>query len=136
MVLEDRAIGGMRAGERGGVRGDSAASGLGLTNLGDDQRLAGFQGLVSGAPEFRRRLHIFKQQQVNIGLALVEHGVEEVRSFEHRFVASGDDMAECQIASARAVEECKPKPAALRDHRHLAAEWPLCLLYTSPSPRD
>ena len=48
MVLEDRAIGGMRAGERGGMRGDRAAARLGLADLGDDQRLA-------GAGPYRRR---------------------------------------------------------------------------------
>ena len=125
VMLEDRAIGGVRAGERGGVRGDGAAAGLGLADLGDDQRLAGRQGLVGGAAEFRRRLDVFEQQQEDVGLAFVEHVVEEVGGFEHGLVAGGDDVAERQIAPARAVEERKAEPAALRNHRHLAAERPL-----------
>ena len=107
MVLEDRTIGGMRAGKRRGVRGDRAASGLGLADLGDDQRLAGAQGLFGDAAEFRRRLDVLEQHQEDVGLALVEHEVDEVGGLENGFVAGGDDVAERQIALARAVEERK-----------------------------
>ena len=94
VMLEDRAIGGVRAGERGGVRGDRAASRLGLADLGDDQRLAGAERLVGDAAEFLRRLHVFEQQQKDVGLAFVEHVVEQVGRFERGFVAGGDDVAE------------------------------------------
>ena len=91
-----------------------------LADLGDDQRLAGLQRLVGGAAEFRRRLHVLEQQQEDIGLAFVEHEVEKVGDFERGLVAGGDDVAEREIAPARAVEEGKAEAAALRDHRDLA----------------
>ena len=121
VMLEDRAIGGVRTGERRGVRGDRAPSRLGLADLGDDQRLAGAQRLVGDAAEFLRRLDVFEQQQEDVGLAFVEHEIDDVGGFERRLVAGGDDVAEGEIAFARAVEEGKAEPAALRDHRHLAA---------------
>ena len=124
VMLKDRAIGGVRAGERGGVRGDGAASRFGLADLGDDQRLAQRQGLVGGAAEFRRRLDVFEQQQKHVGLAFVEHEVEEVGGFENRFIAGADNVAELEIAPTRAVEERKAQAAALRNHRYLAAERP------------
>ena len=122
MVLEDGAIGRVRAGKRRGVRGDGAPSRLGLSDLGDDQRLAGRQGFLGDAAEFRRRFDVLEQQQEDVGLAFVEHEVDEVGGFEKSLVAGRDDVAEGEIAPARAVEKRKAQTAALRDHRDLAAK--------------
>ena len=121
-MFEDGAIGGVRTGQRRGVRKDGAPSRLGLPNLGDDQRLAGGQGLLGDAAEFRRRFDVLEQQQEDVGLAFVEHEVDEIRGFEKGLVAGGDDVAEGEIAPAGAVEKGKTQTAALRDHRDLAAE--------------
>ena len=126
VMVEDGAVGGLRAGERGRVRGDRANARLRLADLADDQRLAGLQGLFGGAPEFLRRLHVLDQKQEDVAAALVDEIIEHVGDIERRFVAGGDDMPEEDVARPRAIEEGEAQTAALRDHRHLAAADRLC----------
>ncbi len=121
IALEHGAVGGLRPGERGGVRSDRARARFRLADLADDDRFAQAQRLLGGALEFLRRLHVFQEQQKHVGAAFVEHVVDEVEHLERGLVAGGDDMTEGRDFGAGAVEERKAEPAALRDHRHLAS---------------
>src|SRR5262245_61950535 len=125
--LEHSAIGGLGAGERCGVRSNRTRAWLRLTDLADDDRLAGAKRLFGHAPEFLRRLHILEEQQENISLTFVEHVVDEVEDLERRLITGCDDVTECKIARSRTVEKRKAQAAALGNDRHLAfaerARW-------------
>jgi hypothetical protein len=121
VALEYGAVGGLRACECRGVRSHRTAAGRGLADLMNDQRLAGLERFFRHAGEFFRRLHGFEQQQKDVGVALIEHVIDEVGSLEGRFIAGRHNVAEVEIARARAVEESETEAPALRDHRHLDA---------------
>src|SRR6202050_3859822 len=103
------------------MRHDRAATWFALADFADDQRFACLQCLLGNALEFRRRLDRLDQQHKNLGLAFVEHVIDEVRYFERRFVTGGDDMAEQKMPRPGAIQATKAKPAALRNPRNLAA---------------
>ena len=103
------------------MRGGGARTSLGLADLVDDERDAGFQRLLGHPPERVGVLHVLQQHQDGAGLALVENKVGEVERLQAGLIARGHDVAEGQLLGAPVVEEGEADAAALRDHRHLPA---------------
>src|SRR5262249_17626858 len=100
-------IDGLRDGKHCGVPNNRQGACLRLANLTNDNRLAGVQGLFGHVLELLWRLHVFQQQQENVGLIFVEHVIYKVENFERRFIAGSDYMAEGKVAWARPVEKGK-----------------------------
>jgi hypothetical protein len=92
-----------------------------LPELADDQRLAGAQRLARHALEGRGILHVLEQQQEDVGLALVQHVIDEIERLEAGFIAGGHHVAEREVLRPAVIEQGKAHAAALRDHRDLAA---------------
>src|SRR5262249_13793796 len=103
-MIEHGTIASWRTGESRGVRRDCARACFRSTNLADYDRFTRVQSLFSDTLELLRRLHVFKQQEKNVGDTFVEHVIDEVEGFERSFVAGGDDMPESQIAGASTIE--------------------------------
>ena len=78
-----------------------------------------------------------REQALELVLAVLGHDEEQLVAGLDRLLGVRDvDLAVPQDRDQRAVLRERDQPGGLADVRRVGGEGELCLLYTSPSPRD
>ena len=100
-----------------GMRRGGPPAGVGTTDLGDDQGLAGARCLVGDGAEAGRVADAFEIAHEDVGAAGIEHPIDIIVRFQHGLVAGADLVGEFEPAVATPRQKGEGQGAGLAADR-------------------